>query len=240
MSRPRILINCDFDPGAPGSVFRRQVTLYEPYLASVLEAGGLPLLLPPCEEDVLREYLELADGVLFTGGDDYPPELYGEKPVPEVEKAPTERVATDLELMKLTRAGSKPALGICAGMQLLNVASGGALLQHLPPSLGHKARGPEEDSGHEVELVAGTQLERIYGAARLRVNSSHHQAADPKRIAAGLKVSARAADGTVEGLELAQPDGRFFVFVQWHPERVQDEEQRRTLFKAFVDACRKR
>src|SRR6516165_7930546 len=95
--RPLIAINCDYDPGKPGAKMRRRATLYMPYIDAVVEAGGLPLLVPPSPKEVLKSYLELADGLLFTGGADYPPSLYGQKPHPTVEVQSPERSKNDLE-----------------------------------------------------------------------------------------------------------------------------------------------
>lgn len=236
--RPKIAINCDFDPGDEGARYRRRVVLYEPYVKAVVEAGGLPLLVPPSPPDVLAEYLALADGLLFTGGRDYPPATYQEDPHPTVQTQTRERTDSDLALMRLALDSKKPALGICAGLQLMNIAGGGGLIQHLPQASDHTAKGMEEDSSHAVEVYPETALAGIFGAGRITVNSAHHQAANPSRLAGGLKVSARAEDGTIEGLELERPGKRFFVFVQWHPERIEDPEHRRKIFSAFVRACR--
>ena len=239
MSRPRIAINCNFDPGRPGARYRQQVTIYANYVRAVTDAGGLPILVPPSTPEVLQEYLKMADGILFIGGLDYPPTLYGEKPHPTVEEQNPERTNSDLALMKLVQESAKPALGICAGLQLMNIAGGGALIQHLKTAPEHVSKTDEHDSSHQVDLVPGTRLADIFGAKRITVNSAHHQAADPGRLASGLKISARADDGTIEGLELEKTDGRFFVFVQWHPERIPDAAHRRKLFAAFVAACAK-
>ena len=237
--RPRIAINCDYDPGRKGAVLRRKAFLNMSYVEAVVEAGGLPLLVPPSPREVLKGYLELADGLLFTGGADYPPAYYGQKARPEVEEAAKERAESDRLLMRLALESPKPALGICAGLQLLNIAKGGALLQHLKTGLRHTAFHEEKDAGHEASVKPGTLLHEVFGADSIQVNSSHHQAADPGKLAAGLRVSALAPDGTIEGLELEKPGRRFFLFVQWHPERMADAAHRRKIFGAFVAACRR-
>lgn len=236
--RPKIAINCNYDPGAPGAKIRRQATLYMPYVEAVIEAGGLPLLVPPSAPEVLKDYLEMADGILFTGGLDYPPELYGQKPVPEVEVQAKERYESDRSLMKLALESPKPALGICAGLQLMQITKGGALIQHLPTAAAHKAKNQELDSAHEVRLAPDSLLHSLFQSSTLFVNSAHHQAADPKQLAPGLKVTAQAPDGTIEALELEKTGLRFFLFVQWHPERIKDDAHRKTLFAAFIQACR--
>ncbi|MBI4371479.1 MAG: gamma-glutamyl-gamma-aminobutyrate hydrolase family protein [Elusimicrobia bacterium] len=235
--RPLIAINCDYDPGKPGARIRRQATLYMPYIEAVVEAGGLPLLVPPSPPGVLKEYLARADGILFTGGLDYPPSFYSQTARPEVVVQPLRRAESDRSLMRLVLDSSKPAMGICAGLQLMNITKGGALIQHLPNAPEHKAVHAEKDSAHSVSVLSGTRLRRIFGAGSITVNSSHHQAADPRRLAPGLRVAAKAPDGTIEALELQDAKGRFFLFVQWHPERIPDSEHRRRLFRAFVAAC---
>ena len=236
--RVKIAINCDYDPGKPGAKIRRRVTLYMPYIESLLEAGALPILVPPAPPEVLKSYLALADGVLFTGGLDYPPQFYGQKPHPEVFAQPLQRAESDRNLMRLVLKSDKPALGICAGLQLMNIASGGSLIQHLPNAARHKSIHEEKDSAHTISVLPKTTLSKIFGAGVIKVNSAHHQAADPARLGNGLKVTARAEDGTIESLELADAKKRFFLFVQWHPERIPDAAHRRKLFSAFVKACR--
>jgi putative glutamine amidotransferase len=234
--RPRILLNCDLrlEPGAPDD--RRAVRVYEPYVNAVIEAGGLPILVPPAKPEVLRAYLALADGALFTGGDDYPPALYGEKAQDTVKPQNAERTASDIDLYRLVRDSGKPALGVCAGLQLFAIAEKGALIQHLAHAEAHTRRG-DKDRSHSVRLEPGTRLRAIFGKRELVVNSAHHQAADPRRLPAALRVAAEAADGTIEGLELKDAGKRFFISVQWHPERIADAAHRRRLFGALVAAC---
>jgi len=229
--RPVIAVNLTLDtpPDAP-----RSLRVYEPYVDAVVAAGGLPLLVPPIAA-LATDYLAGADGVLFTGGLDYPPALYGEKPLREVRPQTPERTQSDLALMRLALRGRLPVLGICAGLQLLNIAAGGGLVQHLPGADSH-VRLKGRDSVHDVEVLPGTRLAGIFGARRLTVNSSHHQAVDPARLGRGIAVSALAPDGVVEGLELA--GRRFFVCVQWHPETIADRKHRSRLFKSFIAACR--
>lgn len=236
-ARPKIAINCDYDPGKPGARIRRRATLYMPYIEAVIEAGGLPLLIPPSPLDVLREYISLADGILFTGGLDYPPRFYGQKARREVVPVPLERAESDLSLMRLVLESPKPTLGICAGLQLMNITRGGALIQHLPNAALHKSLNDEKDSSHKISVLPKSRLSRIFKAGAITVNSAHHQAADPARLAPGLKVSSQAPDGTIESLELENADKRFFLFVQWHPERMTDTSHRRKIFGAFVKSC---
>ena len=197
------------------------------------------MLVPPtAPAGSLQQYADMADGFLFTGGLDYPPELYGQEAHPTVHEQTRERTDTDLALMRLALASPKPILGTCAGLQLMNICMGGALVQHLSTAGTHTAKHAELDAEHAVSVARGTLLHKILGKATITINSAHHQAADPDRLGKGLTVSASAPDGTIEGLELARPDGRFFLFVQWHPERILDDGHRSRVFKAFVEACK--
>lgn len=234
MKRPVIAVNSTLEHFS-GSHSR--VGVHQAYVDAVVEAGGLPLLVPPVAA-IVKDYFAMADGILFVGGLDYPPSLYGEKPHETLQEQTPERTAADLKLMGLVRQSQKPALGICAGLQLLNIETGGGLIQHLDTAKDH-VRAAKGDSSHPVELMPGTQLADLFGSRQLTVNSSHHQAANPARLGKGLQVAALASDGTIEALELERRNNRFFIFVQWHPERIADAEHRRKLFSAFIDACRK-
>jgi gamma-glutamyl-gamma-aminobutyrate hydrolase PuuD len=147
--------------------------------------------------------------------------------------------------MRLIAPSNMPVLGICAGLQLFNIGLGGKLIQHLDTSIPHRA---ESKAGgtiadrfmmHPVFILRGTLLSRLYGARdTIRVASYHHQAADPKHLGQGLKVAARAPDGTVEALELKDnPSNRFFLLMQWHPERMSPTHQR-TIFGALIEASK--
>jgi len=184
--------------------------------------------LPPT---LLREALARGDGVLFIGGQDYPSALYDELPHPQTEPLHAMRAASDLELFRAAFASPTPILGICGGHQLLNIACGGKLIQHLPQA---EAHGGEKN--HGVTIHGGRILRELFGEKRIEVNSHHHQAVDPDAIGRGLIVTARADDGVVEALE-GTDSGRFLLGVQWHPERYHDLEQRRKIMAAFVAAC---
>lgn len=207
------------------------------YAWAIAEAGGTPLLVPAfADGDQLRPYLELVDGFLFIGGPDLPPELYGATRAPEVTQVVTdERCATDLYLCSELRHDPRPQLGICLGCQLLNVGAGGKLIQHLAVAAAH--RSGDGDLTHPVEVGGGTLLAEILGPGRHLVNSCHHQAVDPAAVAAPFRVSARAADGTIEAIE--DPSRPFCLGVQWHPERIDDAGHQARLFGAFVEACRR-
>jgi len=173
-------------------------------------------------------------GLLLMGGTDVNPKLYGEEARPETEAPDQQRDAAELRLIWAALDRDLPILGICRGLQILNVYHRGTLIQHLSPVEVHDVETDDKGApAHEVSIEAETELARIAKTDRWRVNSRHHQAAS--NIGANLRVSARADDGTVEGLE--RNDRRFVVAVQWHPEdQVGNDTEQLKLFEAFAGA----
>jgi len=235
-TRPLIGLTLDSEP-AGGWSRLPWYALRQNYFSSVLAAGGLPVALPHHTE-MAEAYLDEVDGLLVTGGAfDVDPSLWGDEPVhPKVTLKPGR---TDFELAA-TRAAlkrDKPVFGICGGQQLLAVALGGTLVQHIPDAvpgaLAHEQPNPRTEPGHEVAIADGTLLARVVGRGRMAVNSAHHQAvATPGQ---GAVVNALAPDGVVEGLE--HPGYRFALGVQWHPEYAVDPADP-LILQAFVAACR--
>jgi len=205
----------------------RSVLVPAAYTASVARAGGLPVAIPPL--DGSTELLDLLDGLVFTGGSDLNPAMYGQAPHPESTGFHDDRDRAELALIREALGRDMPVLGICRGMQLLNIALGGDLHQHLG-SATHKGP-PGRYTFHEVTVEAGTRLAEVLGAGT-RTHSCHHQA--PDRLGTGLRQSARAEDGTVEAVEL--PAARFAVGVLWHPE--EDEVRGAPLFRELVTQAR--
>ena len=200
------------------------------YVDAVERAGGRAVVIPPAEEDV-EETLDALDAVIFSGGADVDPAHYGAEPHPETDVPHSRRDAAELALLRAALDRDMPVLAICRGFQLLNVARGGDLVQHLPEHVGHDdhKQVPGEFAVHPVEVKEGTRLAAIVGA-RSDVTSHHHQALG--RVGTGLRETAWAADGTLEAVE--DPALRFAVGVQWHPEAGQD----RALFEALVSEAR--
>ena len=200
------------------------------YVHAVEKAGGRPLLVPPSDEGV-EETLDALDGLLFSGGADIDPEVYGAEPHPETNGVRADRDRAELALLAAALERDMPVLAVCRGSQVLNVARGGDLVQHLPELVGddkHK-HTPGVFADHDVELEQGTRLAGLLGE-RAPVKSHHHQGYG--RIGEGLVASARAEDGTVEALE--DPARRFALGVLWHPEEGEDF----SLFQALVDEAR--
>jgi putative glutamine amidotransferase len=200
------------------------------YVDAVERAGGRALVVPPAEDDI-EQTLDALDGIVFSGGADVDPAHYGADAHPETDDPQARRDAGELALLQAALERDMPTLAICRGFQLLNVARGGDLVQHLPEMTGsdtHK-QVPGEFAVHPVEVRAGSRLAGIVGAAS-DVTSHHHQALG--RVGEGLVESAWAADGTLEAVE--DPSLRFAVGVQWHPEASEDA----ALFEALVEQAR--
>ena len=201
------------------------------YVRAVESAGGRPLVVPPAPEGV-AETLDALDGVIFSGGADLDPGLYDAQPHPETDDPREARDKAELELLRAALDRDMPVLAICRGSQVLNVARGGDLVQHLPEEVGHDRHRHEPGafSDHDVNVAGESRLGTLIGE-RAPVKSHHHQGFG--RIGMGLKEVAWAEDGVVEGLE--DPAKRFALGVLWHPEEGEDF----ALFKALVDEARR-
>jgi putative glutamine amidotransferase len=200
------------------------------YVRAVEAAGGRPLLVPPTMEGI-PETLDALDGLLFSGGSDLDPKLYGQEAHAETNGVVPERDRAELALLQAALERDMPVLAVCRGSQVLNVALGGDLVQHLPDLVGdekHK-HTPGVFADHDVDLVSGTRVQQILGD-HAPVKSHHHQGYG--QLWEGLREAARADDGTIEALE--DPSRRFALGVLWHPEAGEDF----ALFKALVEEAR--
>ena len=211
--------------------------LRENYFSAVRNAGGLPFALAN-EPDDAEAYLDRIDGLVVTGGAfDVDPALFGDTERHETVVTKDKRTRFELAITRAAVKRDMPVLGICGGQQLLNVALGGTLVQHIPDAiagaLAHEQPNPRDEPGHTVRIAPGTVLYDIVGTAEMAVNSAHHQAV--REVAPGLVVDATAEDGVIEGIE--DPGLRFCIGVQWHPEfEISDGDKR--IFAAFVTAAR--
>ena len=200
------------------------------YVDAVVRAGGLPLVLPAVDADLVGDLMEGVDGVVLTGGGDIAPTRYGETPVPETHNVDPVRDEFDLRLVECCIERNVPLLAICRGMQVVNVALGGSLVQHVAE---HQVIAATGEPVHEVTIDPNSHLAEAVGVTTLKVNSIHHQAvAQP---APGLDAVAWAPDGSVEAVE--QPGNRHLVAVQWHPELMVDHPEQQGLFRQLVDAA---
>ncbi len=196
----------------------------EPYRKALLSVGIEPVLIDPESELAIDDL----DGLMLTGGTDLNPQLYGQTPHPESEAPDDARDAMEQRMLAAALERDLPVLAICRGMQLFNVAHGGALDQHVES---HRQKGV--DDAHRIDVAPGTKMAEITGRPTAVVNSRHHQIVS--RIGQGLIVSARSPEGYPEALE--REDKRFAVAVQWHPEDlVERNGDAKRLFQAFADA----
>ena len=231
MSPPVIGLSSYCEPARWGPWHQPAALLPVNYLTGVRRAGGVPLLIPPIP-GIAGTAVSRLDGLILTGGGDLGPGRYGAAPDPHTTRVSTERDSCELELLAAALAAGLPVLGICRGLQILNVARGGTLCQHLPEAGGHAAR-PGSFGTHKVRVAAGSGLAAILGAGWLDVPTSHHQGIE--RPGDGLVATAWAADGVIEAVELPPGEGRhpFVVAVQWHPEAGGGER----LFEALTAAA---
>jgi putative glutamine amidotransferase len=226
------------DPLPQSDRRQAEMALGMKYLVAIDRAGGLPVVLPPLDAADVPPLLERLDGLCLSGGPDMDPGTYGGRYHPQLGPIEPELDQWELALAREADARGMPILAICRGLQVLNVARGGTLFQHLPDEPGgevaHRLPGKGQHGAHDVEVDGDSLLARaLGGATSAHVNSYHHQAA--RRLGRGVKPVAWAPDGVVEGIEL--PDHEFAVGVQWHAEAIVERPEQRTLFNEFVAAA---
>ena len=243
--QPLIGVTPDFNAGDRKEWGGREPTYFlrARYVRAIEDLGGIPVVLPLVADlDARRRLLTQIDGLLLTGsGPDLAPELYGERQRYTFRVMSQRRATFELEMAQLARAADLPLLGICGGMQALNVAFGGSLYQDIGSQrsqpLEHRQSASATQLSHAVKIVPKSLLHRVVKTGRLRVNSSHHQSV--KEVAPSLTASAVAPDGIIEAIE--SPSQRFLLGVQWHPEFLFDRyERHRLLFEAFLKAAQRR
>jgi putative glutamine amidotransferase len=201
-------------------------------------AGGVPILLPAARtRSEVGELLARIDALLLVGGDDIDPQRYGERPHPRTEVMHPKREAADFALFELADRVGLPIMGICLGSQVINVARGGTLHQHIPdlPNYRSRHKGEWPDrGGHDVRIEPRTRLRKIIGRPALPVNSAHHQGI--RAVGKRLKIAAWSDDGFIEAVEDVRPD-RFLLGIGWHPEEISDRPEQLRLFRALVRAA---
>lgn len=235
--KPIIGITSDFHSGKKGEA---TYFLRARYVQAIRDMGGMPFILPITEDPAFQaELLDRINGVLITGsGPDLDPRLYGEKKRAKLKIMSPERARFEIALARRAIHEEHPVLGICGGLQLINVALGGSLIQDIATqiqgALPHQQETQATRPWHRVKISRGTKLHQILGRETIRVNSSHHQA--PRCVAQGLIINAVASDGVIEGLE--DPESRFVMGVQWHPEFLYGRDKAsQQLFRAFLKAA---
>jgi putative glutamine amidotransferase len=236
MRKPLIGLTCTRNPSNTGNP---ALAVDEAYTRAVSQAGGLPVLVPlGLNDETLREIISHLDGILFTGGGDVAPGQYGSPDHPLVHSIDLDRDRVEISLFHEATSRELPLLGICRGLQLINVACGGTLYEDIldqkPGALQHQWGGlqPRHYHAHSVEVADGSCLHKVLDAPTISVNSLHHQGIN--RLGQGLISSAYSPDGLIEGIELSgYPYG---LAVQWHPEWLPDQAEMRQLFRSLVEA----
>lgn len=208
------------------------------YLKAIEAAGGIPVVIPPITGESLGLLLAQVAGVCLSGGPDLDPRAYGADPHARLGPTWSELDRFELATARAADVHGLPILAICRGLQVLNVARGGTLHQHLPDVVGdsvkHRQERPGGEATHAVEIEPSSRLSALLGTCRAEVNSFHHQSVD--RLGEGLVATALADDGTIEAIEA--PDREFVLGVQWHAECLVDRPEHAALFSAFVEAAR--
>lgn len=229
MKRPLIGINCHLRNEGKENFYR----LNQFYVKAVERAGGIPLILPFFETGAkARNYVDRIDGLILTGGDDPNPKRWKEKPHPKMESIVPEKEESDFHLARNALRKDMPVLGICYGMQLLNILQGGSLHQHIGDIPG--TRKHEGGSRHNIEMIGTSRTRDLMGSKR-KVNSFHHQSVH--RLGKGMHVSTVSPDGIIEGMESNKH--RWVVGTQWHPERMIERRDQLNLFRALVGEAKK-
>jgi len=231
--RPLIGLTLDAEPAGGWSKYP-WYALRQNYTEAVNAHGGLAVALPH-DAALVEEYLDRLDGLIVTGGAfDVDPALYGETERHETVELKADRTTAELAFLRAALKRNMPVLGICGGQQLLAVALGGTLYQHIPDAipeaLEHEQKTSHYEPGHEVKILAGTRLYDIVGPV-MKANTSHHQAV---RAPGRSVVNALAPDGVIEGIE--DPTQKFCIGVQWHPEYFVDAGDK-AIYQAFMAAC---
>jgi putative glutamine amidotransferase len=225
----KIGITMSYGKSNDGEFFSLKVN----YVRVVEAYGGIPLLIFPSQDKGIKtEYAEVIDGLILSGGRDIPPSYYGEKVQCKVGVISRLRPDFEIGFLKEFIPTRKPVLGVCYGVQLMNVACGGTLYQDIPAQI--PKAGKHEDTRHSITVYKDTRLYKLTGEDSLEVNSHHHQAV--KELGKGIICSALALDGVIEAIELKNHP--FFIGVQWHPEREPEDRITERIMRGFIKACK--
>lgn len=241
--KPLIGITCSMGLGITSMTMenlpQEQHRMNDTYVKAIIQAGGIPVVIPAYEDiSLIKELVDRLDGVLLSGGVDLDPARYGQRPNAHLGRVSPRRDAAEIAIARyVIRETDKPLLGICRGVQVMNVAMGGSLYIDLPSEgkLAHSlSMYPRHQVSHEIEVAENTHLAEAMGTGKNMVNSFHHEAV--KELAEGFAVSAVSVpDDVIEAIEL--PGERFVVGVQWHPEELTTRQEAKQIFRNFVAAA---
>lgn len=233
--KPIIGLTCQKDNLTNRSINR----INYPYIKAVIDSGGLPIIIPTLEDtkDISR-YLDIIDGVIFTGGGDISSHYFNEEPLREVDEVCQDRDMTEIALFHESYKRGKPIFGICRGLQLINIALGGSVYQDIysqvPNVLGHTCANNIQDGYHSINIQKDSIMYEIFQKEKLVVNSQHHQSI--KSLGKDLRIIAEAKDGIIEAIESTNEN--FILGVQFHPEAMaMKNEEFLKPFKYFIDRC---
>ena len=235
----RIGITCDYETytDSRGQEAARYF-LGSDYLDALMSVGAMPLMLPYGDINRIPELLSLVHGIVISGGDfDHPPEFYGESRSDKLGRLLPERSAFEQILLGSALDRHLPVLGVCGGMQLLNIQYGGTLYQDISEHEGagdHEQKGPKQEPSIDVKIEPDSLLARLCGSEPMPCNHTHHQTI--KDLGVGLQASGKTDDGVIEAIE--DPEREFVLGVQWHPELL-DHARQKKIYSGFVDAARK-
>lgn len=215
------------------------VYVHHDYHKSIAANGGIPIVLPFINPEMAIETLELCDGIILSGGEDVDPKFYGQDPHRRLGPTIPERDLTEIAIVKYAIENNIPLLAICRGVQILNVALGGTLIQDIPSQvkdpIQHSQKIERGRDSHWVNISKDSKLFDLIGSERVRVNSLHHQALE--KVATDLRVVATASDGIIEAVEYIHPT-TFTLGVQWHPESMASADSvMNNLFVEFIKSC---
>lgn len=216
------------------------VHVHQKYITSVIQAGGVPVVIPLGDDEMAKIIVSKCDGIILSGGEDVDPHSYGEDPDPKLRKTNAARDEMELAVVKYAKEHKKPLFGICRGIAMLNAALGGTVIQDIEKNddeaIKHYQKAERPNPTHEITVSEGSKLEGILGSRTVRVNSMHHQAAG--QLAPDVIATAKASDGVVEAIEGTDKDW-YVLAVQWHPEEMAaEDEAMHNLFKTFIDECK--
>ena len=226
--------------GITASYSDNRYCIFNTYASAIVESGGIPIVLPfSRDEETIRQTVDICDGILLSGGGDIDPKFYGEEVLNETVQFGKCRDEFEFGLFAIARKKGVPIMGICRGMQVINVALGGSLYQDLPSQyesdISHAQSTPKTEPSHSVRVVPSTPLYKLSGCDVMTANSFHHQAV--KRLGEGLVPMAYAEDGIIEGMFCNV--GSYVMAYQWHPERLSAiDEKNRLLFDDLIAAAR--